>query len=169
MDIRIMKGDITDVTEGLILHGCNDTGAMGSGVALAISNKWPLVRQSYLKMFEMADAKNQKIRLGQTQYVKVSTGLIVANGITQSGFGSDGGKYATVEAIEECINTVASMLVNTKQPAEYRRVHMPQIGGARGGLNFEVEVMPVIEKMAAKFPSVTFIVWEYDNRNPLYT
>ena len=169
MDIRGMKGDITEADQGMILHGCNNQGAMGSGVALAISNKWPNVKQAYLKMFEVADAEDCPIELGYVQFVQISPRLTVANGITQDGFRVPNGaalEYATVEAIEDCIEK--SVLLLLDRGPEYRRLHIPQIGGTRGGLNFDKDVMPVIERMAAKYPSVTFVVWEYDNRNPEY-
>lgn len=47
MSNRIVEGDITDITEGLIVHQTNVNGAMGAGVALAIKKKWPLVYDEY--------------------------------------------------------------------------------------------------------------------------
>lgn len=47
MTNKIIEGDITDVTEGLIVHSCNTNGIFGAGVALAIKKKWPVVYEDY--------------------------------------------------------------------------------------------------------------------------
>lgn len=39
--IEYRKGNLLDITSGVIVHGCNMRGVMGSGVALAIRNKYP--------------------------------------------------------------------------------------------------------------------------------
>ena len=36
--IQYKKGDLLSVTKGIIAHGCNAQGVMGSGVALQIKN-----------------------------------------------------------------------------------------------------------------------------------
>ena len=44
-----IQKDITTERHGLIIHGVNCQGVMGSGVALAIRNKWPVVYDEYKK------------------------------------------------------------------------------------------------------------------------
>jgi len=34
--IKVNKGNLLDVTSGIIVHGCNAKSVMGSGVALAV-------------------------------------------------------------------------------------------------------------------------------------
>ena len=47
--INYINKDITTVETGVIVHGVNCQGAMGSGVALAILKKWPTVYSEYKK------------------------------------------------------------------------------------------------------------------------
>lgn len=42
--------DITTATRGIVVHGVNCQGVMGSGVALAIRTKWPQIFESYKKI-----------------------------------------------------------------------------------------------------------------------
>ena len=45
--MQIIEGDITLESSGLIIQGVNCQGAMGSGIALAIKNRWPEVYDAY--------------------------------------------------------------------------------------------------------------------------
>ena len=72
MEINYLSGH--DVREpykkgevNLILHCCNDQGAMGAGVAKALFDKWPEVRIKYMEAFNK-EINNQ---LGDIHYVKV--------------------------------------------------------------------------------------------------
>ncbi len=38
---KYVSGDIRCVSSGIIVHGCNAQGVMGSGVALALRTTWP--------------------------------------------------------------------------------------------------------------------------------
>ena len=45
--IEYKNGDLLNVTEGIILHGCNGQGVMGAGVAKAIKMKYPEAFTAY--------------------------------------------------------------------------------------------------------------------------
>lgn len=45
--MKSIKGDITDITTGFIFQCVNCQNAMGSGVARAIYEKWPIVKSEY--------------------------------------------------------------------------------------------------------------------------
>ena len=45
--IKVKLGDICSVNSGIIVHGCNAQGVMGSGVAKAIRLKYPQVFEDY--------------------------------------------------------------------------------------------------------------------------
>ena len=157
MDIRLAFGDITDAENGYIVHGVNLQNKMGSGVAKSLYEQWRLVKDEYHGAWFMGSAP----KLGQVQYVHVDPGLVVVNAFTQEFYGYDGQRYACPEAIATCLKTVCDMMVATNVPAEQRRIHMPKIGGERGGLDFDKEVMPNVEILAGAYPSITFIVWTY--------
>ena len=59
--IKKNVGDLLSVNRGIIVHGCNCQGVMGSGVALAIREKWPAVYEAYIDEYLES---NNNLRLG---------------------------------------------------------------------------------------------------------
>lgn len=97
MIIREVNGDVTAPVRGIIGHGVNCQGVMGSGVALAIRNKYPVVFEKYKEFCDAAESPEQL--LGQVQMVEIQPDLYVANMFTQLSFGRDGQAYASSEAL----------------------------------------------------------------------
>ena len=145
--ITYEKKDITTTGNGVIAHGVNCQGAMGSGVALAIMRKWPEIRKSYMEY------KPSPQLLGTVDFVdvdpmgllQISTdvfapyNLIVANCFTQEFFGGDGKVYASVDAVRECLNNVYAFADAYGLP-----VILPQIGCGLAGLDWEADLVPII-------------------------
>ena len=88
--IHYNTGDLLDVEEGAIIHGCNAQGVMGSGVALAIKTKYPKAYDAY-KNFE----KNHGLRLASISMRGIRANkeskytFWVCNLITQEFYGND--------------------------------------------------------------------------------
>lgn len=82
--IKYKQGNLLDVTEGVLVHGCNAKGVMGSGVALAIKQEYPKAYEGY-KGFETKHG----LRLASLSIVKVSPKVYVANLISQENYGRD--------------------------------------------------------------------------------
>lgn len=123
--IHERKGDITQVTSGVILHSVNLQGKMGRGVALAIAKKWPLVKEKYRELFSEAS----DIRLGRWQAV-VTDGPVVINCFLQEHYGPGDRRYVSYDAADDCFASIASKL------AIYERkqaIHFPLIGCALAG------------------------------------
>ncbi len=97
MIIREVNGDVTAPIRGIIGHGVNCQGVMGSGVALAIRNKYPVVFEKYKEFCDAA--ASPEMLLGQVQLVEIQPDLYVANMFTQLSFGRDGQAYASREAL----------------------------------------------------------------------
>lgn len=163
MDIREQKGDITTAQNGYIFHGVNCQSKMGSGVALAISNKWPEVKEEYHRVNDPFVKENRQDELlGSYQVVSgVEHGLSVVNAFTQYTCGH-GRRFASSMAIEWSLRHFAKRLSGMHIPDEQKRIHLPKIGGELGGLDFEKEVIPCIENCARWYPNVTFIIWEFE-------
>lgn len=90
--ITYIKGDLLTATDGIIAHGCNAQGVMGSGVALQIKEKFPEAYADYLKMPKT---------LGTVGYTEVSQKLTIANCITQEFYGRDKNvRYVSYDALE---------------------------------------------------------------------
>lgn len=132
--LKYVKGDLFSATEGYIVHGCNCQGVMGSGVALAIKNKYP---SAYLDYLEYCSDLGNTL-LGTIQYTQVTKNLTVANAFTQVYYGKDGKQYASYEAIDS-VFTILAGKVYTNTP-----IHMPKIGCGLGGLKWE-EVYKYLE------------------------
>jgi len=131
--INEIKGDLL-TAKGIILHGVNTQGVMGSGVALAIRNKWPKVFTEYLK--HVASKRPGGHLLGDVQEVHLfgSDNTIVMNCFTQEFYGKDGRKYASYDAMDACMQQVAVLAAIDGTLA----INFPLIGCHLGGLNWNV-------------------------------
>jgi O-acetyl-ADP-ribose deacetylase (regulator of RNase III) len=81
MAIHYLTGDATaPIGNGnkLIAHVCNDVGAWGAGFVLAISKRWPQPQAEYLK-------SAHSLTLGEVSFIRVESGVWVANMIAQRG------------------------------------------------------------------------------------
>jgi O-acetyl-ADP-ribose deacetylase (regulator of RNase III) len=135
--IKTITGDmLAGVKAGYILHGCNALGMMGSGIAKAIRDKWPLAYDVYRKEFE-----DSGLMLGDVIPVEVEPGLIVMNCITQQLCGSDGQKYVSYDAVAECMDRVSFCV---KGLHIQKTVNFPLIGAGLGGGKWEV-IEPILD------------------------
>lgn len=122
MIIRNITGDVTAPIKGIIGHGVNCQGVMGSGVALAIRNKFPKVYTEYLAL--CARTKPEDL-LGTTQLVKITDDLYVANMFTQLNFGGDGKVYASLDAVRSACSALTFQreeLIQTRQQGNFHQM-----------------------------------------------
>ena len=128
MIIFLDNSNLLDVTSGIIAHGCNAQGVMGSGVAKQLRSKYPSVYESYqLHLYALRHSPERV--LGSVDYVVVSSKLQVANMITQEFYGKDGRKYVDYTALAQSMVTVLSRAKVLGQD-----VHIPyMIGAGLGG------------------------------------
>lgn len=144
----IINQDITTVDVGIVAHGVNCQRVMGSGVALAIRNRWPEVYEAY-----MNDPYGRGVQLiGRAQIVKVDDLLYVANCYTQVNFGRDGAQYASLDAIRFSLTDVMRVATDKHLP-----LYLPRIGCGLGGLKWD-NVRAVIEGLEEEFPLVAVTV-----------
>jgi len=145
--INELYKDITEAKSGIIAHGVNCQRAMGSGVALAIKTKWPIIYEMYM---------TSTTCLGGADVIEVGDLLYVANCYTQKFYGS-GKRYASVDAIKSSLRTVFEY-ANTYNID----VNLPKIGSDRGGLDWETEVLPIITSLDEEFDDVTtnLYIWK---------
>ena len=149
-------GNLLDVPKGIIVHGCNCQGVMGSGVALAIKKKWPEVYHVYAEEYEEVGY----LRLGSIMSISapimgafngdevdywsklgnIPEGIIVVNAMTQF----DMAKFATDVAVDYDAITACFAQIKILAKATGLPVHFPLIGCglANGDWN---EVAPRIE------------------------
>jgi len=146
--LKFIKKDITTVEAGWIIHGVNCQHAMGSGVALAIKTKWPIIYKRYM------EAAGGQEMLGKLHPIQVDKDLFVVNGYTQEFFGSDRNvRYADPDAISTIIKSVVEQAQH-----HFQKVYVPRIGCDRGGLQWETDVEPGLQQLAIDYPDVNIYV-----------
>lgn len=121
------SGNLLSVQEGIIVHGCNAQGVMGSGVAAAVRETYPGAYDAYRDLYEKARAQGLKdLPLGRIAWFRVSESpkLAIANAITQQYYGRDPNvRYVSYEALEEAFGRIAKVAREHSLP-----VHYPLIG-----------------------------------------
>ena len=144
--IKYKQGDLLSLTEGVIVHGCNAKGVMGSGVALAIKEKYPKAYEAY-KGFE---AKHG-LRLASLSIAKVTPKVFVANLISQEDYGRNRLiKYVSYGAIH-----LGFEKLNGHFPSS-AVFNFPKIGAGLGNGDWK-EISKVIEFAC---PGRELICWE---------
>lgn len=145
--IEYRKGNLLDVNEGIIAHGVNCQGVMGSGVAKAIRDMYPLVYTRYKKHVDswMEGFGNSAGLLGQVHFCSVvepipETGpiLVVANCFTQDLYGTDR-RHVNYEAVAQCFR-----ILNKRFMLYGDVLHIPKIGAGLAGGDWNV-ISAIIE------------------------
>lgn len=145
--MNFIKKDITTILgPAVIAHGVNCQRTMGSGVAKALYEKWPQVRENYMQYGSM--------ELGDIQPIQVGTNSWVVNCFTQHKFGTDGDKYANEESLYKALYRCALFA----QGIGISHIYSPRIGCGLGGLNWKMDVYPIFLKIQRTFPFVVFTI-----------
>lgn len=142
--ILYITDDITTMHGGIIAHGCNCSGGFGSGVAGAIRKKWPIVYDRF-----KANGTGNHL-LGTVDFIEVAPTIRVANMYTQEFYGRDGKRYADPLAIERALTEVIFEASNLGCLEEDDNIYMPKIGCGLGGLSWELDVEPIVNKLSQR-------------------
>lgn len=143
---------------GVIVHGCNAQGVMGSGVAKIIRDKWPAAYVDYRDMHE-----RYGLDTGDVIFSHVEENMFVANAITQEYYkGCKWGPvldvYVDYEAINQCFEDIAEFFQD--HPEIERNLHMPLIGaGLASGKWTEIESR-ILETL--KDTDINLYLWIYN-------
>ena len=131
--IEYKKGDLLSVNSGIIVHGANAQGVMGSGVAKAIREKYSECYKAYYTEYisyglVLGDivwwASNNNSTLCDT--------LFIANGITQHLYGTDK-RQVNYVAVADVFKQVIRQAKATNL-----EVNFPKIGAGLGGGRWEI-------------------------------
>lgn len=144
--INYIVGDLLEAKEKVIVHGCNNYGVMGSGVAKQIRDKWPNVFDEYHLKYKVFG-----LELGSIIPVETTDGKIIVNAITQDGFGKDGARYVVYEAVEKCF-----ILINEKAyDWNASEIAMPRIGAGLGGGDWTI-IEDIITRTAKNYVPIVY-------------
>ncbi len=143
-EIRYIDGDVRmPVGEGnkIIIQCVNSWGLMASGVAKAIYEKWPVVKEKYHDWYNYPNRNKVKFGLGKVQLIQVEENVWVANIVGQHGIvGPSNPKPVRYEALEEGFATVAETAIQLNAS-----IHSPLIAAGLAQGNWDI-----IEKLIIK-------------------
>lgn len=130
--MKIIEKNILTVERGIICQQVNCQGAMNSGLAKSIREKWPVVYDSYIIHFKHG-ADSFKM-LGQYNYINVAPDLHICNIFGQLNFGYDGQRYTDYGALKMAFEGMTTYTDNKN-----RKYYFPyKFGACRGGGDFSI-------------------------------
>mgnify|MGYP003291924294 FL=1 len=166
--VTFHNGNILDSGADIICHQVNCQGAMNSGVAKAIRQKWPKVYTEYKAKCDYEEATVNDLYgqyenpidwseclLGDIQVVLVDENKAVINMFAQQYYGYDQKRYTSYDAFWYCLGRIKRIINPEKTIAFPAR-----IGCVRGGANWNV-ILTMIEEVLGKDYNVE--IWRLDN------
>jgi O-acetyl-ADP-ribose deacetylase (regulator of RNase III) len=144
--ITYVQGDLLGATQKVIVHGCNNRGVMGSGVARQIRARWPNVYEVYALKHKVFG-----LDLGDVIPVATLDGKIIVNAVTQDGFGRDGQRYVDYAAIERCFEVINDRVDSW----EVSEIAMPRIGAGLGGGDWSI-IESIINRTAKSYTPMVY-------------
>lgn len=142
--IQYRKGNLLNVEKGIIAHGCNSRGVMGSGVAFAVKKKYPQAFDAYVN-FTVGGLRP----LGAVSYCCITDDLIIANAITQDDYGTYK-RMVNYEAVAKAFEDIDDKAQRFKT-----EIHIPKIGAGLGGGSWRI-----IEAIIEETTTVPMFCWE---------
>lgn len=147
MSMNHVIGDLLESDCDYICHQVNCQGAMKSGIAKSIREKWPVVYQEYMmKYFNSLP----ELLLGDIQFINVNTpeanerAQFIINMFAQEYYGYDGRRYTSYDAFWNCIN-----LIKEAVPKGSKIGFPGFIGCVRGGANWNI-IYEMINEVLSK-------------------
>ncbi len=150
--IAITQGNILEQSwkiPTILMHGCNDVGAFGSGIAGQIAKKYPHVQEDYFTWANDAIAQQIPFKLGQIKLVKAEDNLVICNAITQRDCGIqniDGEALIPFkhESFRECLLRLRSKIKSNNTTNV--QVVAPLIGAGLAGSSID-KIYPVVHEV----------------------
>lgn len=135
MITRYINDDITKTSCQAIAHGVNCQGVMGSGVAKALYEAFPVVKEYYLKYYQVMKPKISRTSelLGYVDPVFIND-RVIFNCFTQDKYGNDSTRYVDYPAVVDCFRELVD---NYEQDIFDGPLAIPKIGCGLAGGNWE--------------------------------
>lgn len=161
--MKIIEGDLLTNTSGILVHGCNCQGVMGSGIA-------GLLRQKYHAVFELYAERHRRqgLVLGDTQFIhsvslsdplfreglleasayapELPEGLVVVNAMTQQNYGRDKDVvYVSYDAVRAAFARVRMLANRTGQ-----KIRFPMLGAGLANGKWELVEQAIHEGLGSE-------------------
>lgn len=152
--MKEITGNLLDIQKGILVHGCNCQGVMGSGVALAVKNKYKGTHTIYREVWRSVGlslgsvilcaglnygSKNEHRPYEAHVSDELPDDLFVVHAMTQFAYGTDK-RHVDYDAISACFAQVKLLARDFKLPVYY-----PLIGAGLGGGDWS-EIAPRIDQ-----------------------
>lgn len=154
------KSDLTNSTAQIICHQVNCQGKMGSGVALAIRNKFPNVYNEYIFKHN-----NDGTKLGNLQIVEINSNCrntkehsqFVANIAGQFNYGYDGKRYTSYDALVTAFEKLSQYCIENNITS----IALPdKFGCVRGGADWDIVTL-ILKKTFEKNTNLTIEIHSF--------
>jgi O-acetyl-ADP-ribose deacetylase (regulator of RNase III) len=131
--MKVIVGNALTVTRGIIVHGCNCKGVMGSGIARSVRELYPQAFGVYHNEF----SKNG-LKLGNITFAKCENDeKWIVNAQTQDGCGTDK-RYVDYEAVYQCFEKVRDFAEVLQERGIVVPIVFPKIGAGLAGGNWMI-------------------------------
>ena len=131
MPISYIDGDLFETHCYYIAHGCNAQGAMNSGIAKTIRNRYPRAFFAY-----MQEHVDNGLKVGDAHFVKCDSKTII-NAITQEFYGRDPSRiYVSYEGLRSAFTKI-----NETISGEQLAIPLIGAGLARGDWSIIEEIV----------------------------
>ncbi len=131
--IETCYGNALDVTYGIIVHGCNCQGVMGSGIAREVKNRFPMAFHEYDKVH-----RTRGLKLGEICFAEVAPNKFIINANTQDSYGG-GKRFVSYDAIADSFTEVLRFAQTIEKHREVKLdIIFPAIGAGLGGGDWNI-------------------------------
>lgn len=151
--MKTKYGNALEVTDGIVVHGCNAQGQMNSGIAGEIHQRFPSVYEDYHNQYNNGPLVLGDVILSPPNFNEKRT-FWVANGITQEFYGRDPNiQYADYFAIRQVFRSVYEHAKKMNM-----EVHFPKIGAGLANGSWDVIEQIIIQELK----DVPYTLWIYE-------
>ena len=147
--LMYIEGNIFESSTQVLVNAFNTVGVMGKGIALTFKKLYPEMYKSYRTFCE-----HKQFQIGQL-YLYKSTNKWILNFPTKIHWRNP----SKLEYIELGLKKFA----NSYKEKGINSIAFPTLGCGNGGLDFEKEVRPLMEKYLANLPDIDIYVYLHDD------
>lgn len=146
--IKYIKGNIFDSDSQTIVNTVNCVGVMGKGIALTFKNKYPEMFKVYKNICTKKQLKPGMLHL----YTKEDKWIL--NFPTKNHWKNK----SEISYLEDGLQK----FVDTYKQKGITSISFPQLGCANGGLDWETQVKPLMERYLSNLEDVEIIIYLYE-------
>lgn len=123
-------GNVLDIPHGVIVHGCNSHGVMGSGIAKKIRERHSEVFDVYYEEYTKGVIAGRPcLQLGSYTYCLISPTHVIVNAVTQQNFGRNPGiVYVDYDALALAFKMMTTSDSDIRKIGLMYGIHFPLIG-----------------------------------------